>query len=204
MILLQEESGWTVYGAEHAPFLAALRYKESSPRKRAQWERVWDQQREEDRTGERLDIKVPPKYSGADFLRHSYWSNRGKLDVPKERFISYPGASTDSGPSLLLGWAGWNHRDQAEALVNLISDRAEQDGWKREDSRFVPLLAGLLEVMPWVRQWYDEYDEEWGDNPAREFQTALNKGCADRRLSESDLRDWRPEKRWGGRGKAAE
>ena len=68
----------------------------------------------------------------------------------------------------------------------------------------MPLLAGLLEVMPWVRQWYDEYDEEWGDNPAREFQTALNKGCADRRLSESDLRDWRPEKRWGGRGKAAE
>ncbi|MFC7937614.1 BREX-2 system adenine-specific DNA-methyltransferase PglX [Streptomyces sp. NPDC057387] len=193
-----------VIESEHVPYLAALRYKESGLRKRAQWERVWDQQREEDRTGERLDIKVPPKYSGADFLRHSYWSNRGKLDVPKERFISYPGASTDSDPSLLLGWAGWNHRDQAEALVNLISDRAEQDGWKREDPRFVPLLAGLLEIMPWVHQWYDEYDEEWGDNPAREFQTALNKGCADRRLSESDLRDWRPEKRRGGRSKSAE
>ncbi|MCC8334735.1 BREX-2 system adenine-specific DNA-methyltransferase PglX [Streptomyces sp. R1] len=189
---------------EHVPYLAALRYKESGLRKRAQWERVWEQQREEDRTGERLDIKVPPKYSGADFLRHSYWSNRGKLDVPKERFISYPGASTDSDPSLLLGWAGWNHRDQAEALVNLISDRAEQDGWKREDPRFVPLLAGLLEIMPWVHQWYDEYDEEWGDSPAREFQTALNKGCADRHLSEADLRDWRPEKRRGGRNKIAE
>jgi hypothetical protein len=189
---------------EHVPYLAALRYKEPGLRKRAQWERVWDQQREEDRTGERLDIKVPPKYSGADFLRHSYWSNRGKLDVPKERFISYPGASTDSDPSLLLGWAGWNHRDQAEALVNLISDRAEQDGWKREDPRFVPLLAGLLEVMPWVHQWYDEYDEEWGDSPAREFQTALNKGCADRHLSESDLRAWRPEMGRGGRKKAAQ
>ncbi|MFV0135030.1 BREX-2 system adenine-specific DNA-methyltransferase PglX [Streptomyces sp. HMX87] len=189
---------------EHVPYLAALRYKESGLRKRAQWERVWEQQREEDRTGERLDIKVPPKYTGADFLRHSYWSNRGKLDVPKERFISYPGASTDSDPSLLLGWAGWNHRDQAEALVNLISDRAEQDGWRREDPRFVPLLAGLLEIMPWVHQWYDEYDEEWGDSPAREFQTALNKGCADRHLSEADLRAWRPEKRRGGRAKAAE
>ncbi|MFG2682947.1 BREX-2 system adenine-specific DNA-methyltransferase PglX [Streptomyces sp. NPDC048392] len=189
---------------EHVPYLAALRYKESGLRKRAQWERVWEQQREEDRTGERLDIKVPPKYSGADFLRHSYWSHRGKLDVPKERFISYPGASTDSDPSLLLGWAGWNHRDQAEGLVNLISDRAEEDGWKREDPRFVPLLAGLLEIMPWVHQWYDEYDEEWGDSPAREFQTALNKGCADRHLSESDLRDWRPEKGRGGRKKAAQ
>ncbi|WP_435860495.1 BREX-2 system adenine-specific DNA-methyltransferase PglX [Streptomyces prasinus] len=189
---------------EHVPYLAALRYKETGLRKRAQWERVWEEQREEDRDGVRRDIKPAPKYSGTDFLRHSYWSNRGKLDVPKERFISYPGASTDSDPSLLLGWAGWNHRDQAEALVNLITDRADQDGWKREDPRFVPLLAGLLEIMPWVRQWYDEYDEEWGDNPAREFQTALNKGCTDRHLTESDLRDWRPEKRRGGRAKAAE
>ncbi|MGV4981640.1 BREX-2 system adenine-specific DNA-methyltransferase PglX [Streptomyces sp. NRAIS4] len=188
---------------EHVPYLSALRYKESGLRKRAQWERVWDEQREEDRTGERLDIKVPPKYTSADFVKHSYWSHRGKLDVPKERFVSYPGASPDGDPSLLLGWAGWNHRDQAEALVNLVNDRENVDGWPREDPRFVPLLAGLLEVMPWVRQWYDEYDEEWGDNPAREFQTALNRGCTNRHLSESDLRDWRPEKK-GGRRSAAE
>ncbi|MEU1177576.1 BREX-2 system adenine-specific DNA-methyltransferase PglX [Streptomyces sp. NPDC005820] len=188
---------------EHVPYLAALRYKESGLRKRAQWEHVWEQQRQEDRDGVRLDIKVPPKYSGADFLRHSYWSNRGKLDVPKERFISYPGASIDGDPSLLLGWAGWNHKDQAEALVNLINDRTEE-GWQPEDPRFVPLLAGLMEVMPWVHQWYDEYDEEWGDSPAREFQTALNKGRTVRGLSEADLRDWRSEKRRGGRAKAAE
>ncbi|WP_347568733.1 BREX-2 system adenine-specific DNA-methyltransferase PglX [Streptomyces sp. OS603R] len=188
---------------EHVPYLAALRYEESGLRKRAQWEHVWEQQRKEDRDGVRLDIKVPPKYSGADFLRHSYWSNRGKLDVPKERFISYPGASTDGDPSLLLGWAGWNHKDQAEALVNLINDRTEE-GWQLEDPRFVPLLAGLMEVMPWVHQWHDEYDEEWGDSPAREFQTALNKGRTARGLSEADLRDWRPEKRRGGRAKAAE
>jgi hypothetical protein len=124
--------------------------------------------------------------------------------VPKERFISYPSASTDGDPFLLLGWAGWNHRDQAEALVNLINDRTEEDGWQPEDPRFVPLLAGLREVMPWGHQWYDEYDEERGDSPAREFQTALNKGCAVRRLSEADLRDRRPEKRRGGRAKAAE
>ncbi|MFD5110149.1 BREX-2 system adenine-specific DNA-methyltransferase PglX [Streptomyces cinereoruber] len=189
---------------EHVPYLSALRYKESGLRKRAQWERVWEQQREEDRTGERLDIKVPPKYTGADFLKHSYWSNRGKLDVPKERFISYPGASVDGDPSLLLGWAGWNHRDQAEALVNLVQDRVLEDGWSREDPRFVPLLAGLREALPWVEQWYDEYDEEWGDNPAQEFRTALTRACADRGLSDMDLRDWRPAKGKGGRKKAAE
>jgi hypothetical protein len=193
-----------VVEAEHVPYLAALRYKETGLRKRAQWERVWEQQREEDRDGVRLDIPVPPKYSGADFLKHSYWSNRGKLDVPKERFVSYPGASPDSDPSLLLGWAGWNHRDQAEALVNLINDRSAVDGWDKDDPRFVPLLAGLQEIMPWVHQWYDKDDPEWGGNPAEEFQTGLNKGRADRHLSESDLRDWRPEKKRGGRRSSAE
>lgn len=193
-----------VIEAEHVPYLAALRYKEPGLRKREQWEHVWEQQREEDRTGERLDIKVPPKYTGADFLKHSYWSNRGKLDVPKERFVSYPGASTDNDPSLLLGWAGWNHRDQAEALVNLLIDRSSVDGWSLEDPRFVPLLAGLQEIMPWVRQWYDADDEEWGANPAQEFQTALNRGSVDRNLSQDDLRAWRPEKKRGGRKKVAE
>ncbi|MFF3523176.1 BREX-2 system adenine-specific DNA-methyltransferase PglX [Streptomyces sp. NRRL B-3253] len=188
---------------EHVPYLAAHRYKETGLRKRAQWERVWEQQREEDRTGERLDITVPPKYTGADFLKHSYWSNRGKLDVPKERFVSYPDAGTDNDPSLLLGWAGWNHRDQAEALVNLLMDRVSVDGWRTDDPRFVPLLAGLSEIMPWVHQWYDAYDEEWGDNPAQEFQTALNRGLADRNLSLDDLHAWRPEKKRAGRKKTA-
>ncbi|MGW2028987.1 BREX-2 system adenine-specific DNA-methyltransferase PglX [Streptomyces sp. NPDC001811] len=193
-----------VIDAEHVPYLAALRYKDSGLRKRAQWEQVWEQQREEDRTGQRLDIKVPPKYTSADFLKHSYWSNRGKLDVPKERFISYPGASLESDGSLLLGWAGWNHRDQADALVGLIRSRIEVGGWDKKDPRLVPLLAGLREVMPWVHQWYGEYDEEWEGNPAEEFQAALDSGRADAEVSETDLVKWRPEKKTGGRKKKSE
>ncbi|KUL56754.1 DNA methylase [Streptomyces violaceusniger] len=186
---------------EHVPYLAALRYKESGLRKRAQWEQVWEEQREEDRHGERRDIKVPPKYTSADFLKHSYWSNRGKLDVPKERFVSYPGASPDNDPSLLIGWAGWNHRHQAEAVVNLLNDRLNVDGWRKEDPRFVPLLAGLAEVMPWVKQWYDEYDDEWEGNPAEDFNSALVAGMYGRQLSLDDLTAWRPEKKRGRAGK---
>jgi uncharacterized protein DUF7008 len=82
------------------------------------WERTWDLQREEDATGKKLDIPVPPKYKNTDFQKPSYWRNRGKLDVPKERFISYLNASTDKN-DLLLGWAGWDHREQAYALITL-------------------------------------------------------------------------------------
>ncbi|WP_344278840.1 BREX-2 system adenine-specific DNA-methyltransferase PglX [Streptomyces hebeiensis] len=181
-----------IVDAEHVPYLAALRYKDSGLRNREQWEQVWELQREEDRTGKRLDIPVPPKYKGSDFLKQSYWSNRGKLDVPKERFISYLGASPDADPTILLGWAGWDHKDQAQALFNLVDDRTKQAGW--DTDRIKPLLAGLLEVMPWVRQWHGEYDEEWEGVPADDYQAYFEELCAKHQVSEADLRAWRPEK----------
>ena len=176
---------------EHVPFLAACRYKPSGLDKRAQWERTWDLQREEDATGERLDIPVPPKYAGADFQKQSYWRHRGKLDVPKERFISYPGASPDSDKdSLLIGWAGWDHKDQATALIGLIADRSTTDGW--DTARLTPLLAGLLEIMPWVRQWHSEIDPAFGQSPAEAYDAYLTSERESRNLTEDALRAWRP------------
>lgn len=186
-----------VVADQHVPYLPALRYKESGLRIREQWEGVWKKQREEDRTGQRLDIAVPPKYGSKDFQKTSYWSQRGKLDVPKERFVSYPGANPDADPTLLLGWAGWDHKDQVQALVNVVNDRTEQAGW--ETTRLKPLLAGILELMPWVHQWYGEHDEEWGGKPAEEYQTYLDTQRAKHQLTENDLRDWRPEAKKRGR-----
>ncbi|MFE3410398.1 BREX-2 system adenine-specific DNA-methyltransferase PglX [Streptomyces mirabilis] len=191
-----------IVATEHVPYIPALRYKDSGLRKRQQWEQVWDLQREEDKTGKRLDIPVPPKYSSADFLKHSYWSHRGKLDVPKERFISYPEASPDSDPTLLLGWAGWDHKDQVQALVNVINDRTEQAAW--ETSRIAPLLAGVQELMPWVHQWHGKYDDDWDGTPAEEYQAYLDEQRAKHGLSAEDLKDWRPEKKTRGQAKKAD
>ncbi|MFC9038016.1 BREX-2 system adenine-specific DNA-methyltransferase PglX [[Kitasatospora] papulosa] len=179
-----------IIALEHVPHLAALRYKDSGLRKREQWEHVWDMQRKEDKTETRLDIPVPPKYSSADFLKQTYWSHRGKLDVPKERFISYPSASPDSDPTLLLGWAGWDHKDQVQALINVVNDRTEQAGW--ETPRLTPLIAGIQELMPWVHQWHGEYDAEWDGAPAEEYQAYLDEQRAKHGLSAEDLRAWRP------------
>ncbi|MDJ0462986.1 BREX-2 system adenine-specific DNA-methyltransferase PglX [Streptomyces sp. H27-C3] len=183
-----------VVDAEHVPYLSAYRYKEAGLRKRAQWENVWEQQRQEDRTGEQLDIAVPPKYASTDFAKQSYWSNRGKLDVPKERFVSYPDANPDSDPTLLLGWAGWDQRDQATALLNLVSERRKQQDWPTE--RLVPLLAGIAELMPWLRQWFGDIDEEWGEeSAAEEFQSFLDGELASAQLTPAALTDWRPTKK---------
>jgi hypothetical protein len=187
-----------IIAEEHVPFLAAYRYKATGLEKRAQWERTWDLQREEDRTGKRLDIDAPPKYQGADFQKQSYWRHRGKLDVPKERFISYPGASPDSDKnSLLIGWAGWDHKDQATALINLVDDRATTDGWNTP--RLTPLLAGLLEVMPWVRQWHAEVDPAFGHSPAEAYDEYLTAERESHNLTEEALRTWRPQQLQRGR-----
>ncbi len=193
---------------EHVPYLAALRYKDTGMRKRADWEHVWDLQRQEDALnaelaeGEkerRLDIPVPPKYRSGDFRKNEYWSNRGKLDVPKERFISYLGAETDTDPTLLLGWAGWDHAQQADALATLAHERLEQDGWSEHRDRMVPLLAGLAELLPWVKQWHSEKDE-YGDTPADHAEEDLTTLRDTTGITESEMKAWRPAAR--GRKKA--
>ncbi len=187
-----------VIADEHVPFLAAWRYKPSGLDKRAQWERTWDLQRKEDATGERQDIPGPPKYVSADFQKQSYWRHRGKLDVPKERFISYPGASPDGDQdSLLIGWAGWDHKDQATALIGLIEDRSTTDGW--DTGHLVPLLAGLLEVMPWIRQWHHELDPAFGQSAAEAYDAYLTTERESRNLTEDALRAWRPPQAQRGR-----
>nr|WP_031507533.1 hypothetical protein [Streptomyces megasporus] len=187
-----------VIADEHVPYLAAMRYKDSGLRKRAQWEQVWEQQREEDRTGRRLDIPVPPKYTSADFARSSYWSNRGKLDVPKERFVSYPETAPDSDSTLMLGWAGWDHKDRAQALFELIDARTKRDGWGTD--RIVPLLAGLHEIMPWLRQWHGEYDDEWEGSPAEELEAEYENLLRRHQVGVQELEAWRPVKKpRGGR-----
>ncbi|MET8282613.1 BREX-2 system adenine-specific DNA-methyltransferase PglX [Micromonospora sp. NPDC005174] len=156
---------------EHVPYLPAQRYKPAGLRKRAQWERTWALQRKED-AGEKVAIEVPPKYASADFLRPSYWRARGKLDVPKERFISYPQAGRDSDGSELLGWAGWDHLAQAQALATVYLDRKTQEAWPAH--RLLPLLAGLVEIEPWLHQWHSGEQAGFPGSPADFFTDFIN------------------------------
>lgn len=182
---------------EAVPYLAAMRYKESGLRKRAEWERVWDLQRDED-AGliKATDIPVPPKYTSADFLKSSYWSHRGKLDVPKERFISYPGAGRATDPTPLLGWAGWNHAQQGLALATIYALR-EQEGTALPE--LVPVVAGIAEVLPWVKQWHSGIDPTFGIDLAEYLTGQLNEKATAIGVPVPDLGDWRPPKATRGR-----
>jgi hypothetical protein len=184
---------------EHVPFLPALRYKPAALKKRADWEHVWDLQRQEDAAPDeparrriRDTIPVPPKYTSADFLRTSYWRARGKLDVPKERFISY--ARSNVATPDLYGWAGWDHREQAIALDTYI---ATHEGLTTEE--VTPLLAGLLELQPWLTQWHNDPDPLFAPTPARFFEGDRQMEQGKHGLTDDDLRSWRPAAATRGR-----
>ncbi|WP_308021719.1 BREX-2 system adenine-specific DNA-methyltransferase PglX [Streptomyces sp. SMS_SU21] len=181
---------------QHVPFLAALRYTEAAHKKKREvWEQVWERQREEDAATaagdhrKAMEIRdgtpVPPKYTTADFRKASYAAQRGGLDVPKERFISY---SRTLNPAIeVLGWGGWDHLEQATALTETIDARANSGNWERED--FLPYLAGLLELLPWLRQWNPE--------DAGMFEEALLDWQREEEFAVTDeeLRAWRPARK---------
>jgi hypothetical protein len=184
-------------GDQVVPYLAAFRYKDSGLRKRAEWEHVWALQRDED-AGliTAADIPVPPKYTGADFVKQSYWSHRGKLDVPKERFIVYPGAGRATDPTPLLGWAGWNHAQQGIALATIYTQR-EAEGTALAE--LVPLVAGIAEILPWVKQWHCGIDPVFNINLADYLTAQLAEKSAAIGVPISDLVDWRPTKTTRGK-----
>ena len=181
--------------AESVPFLPVLRYKATGLRKRAVWERTWELQRQEDKAeGERLrsDIPVPPKYTTADFVKTDYWRLRGKLDVPKERWVSYPHCSSENDPSLVIAWAGWNHLQQATALIAYY-DARKRDGWT--SNRLMPLLAGLDQLLPWIHQWHPEIDKEFGETAGQSYQTMLEHDAHELGLTLEEIRQWTPPKK---------
>lgn len=45
---------------------------------------------------------------------------------------------------------GWNHLEQAQAVGTAFHELREREAWTVD--RLEPLLAGLLELLPWLQQ----------------------------------------------------
>lgn len=181
---------------EAVPYLAALRFKESGMRKFRAWQHTWELQRREDAGEDVGHIPAPPTYKSADMAKG--WKHRGKLDVPKERFVLYPDAGRAGDPTLMLGWAGWDHAQQALAL-NRIVERLQGEDAPAE--RLIPLVAGLAELQPWVEQWHAEEDPTYGLPLAEFTRGTLEELRRELGVSPADLEDWRPAPAARGRKK---
>lgn len=135
-------------------------------------------------------IPVPPKYQSKDFLKADFWRLRGGLDVPKERWVSYPGCERGSDGSLVVAWAGWDHLQQATALAGYYLDMKDSEGWA--PARLQPLLASLLELVPWLEQWHNELDPVFGERMGDYYRSFVTEEARALGFTLDDLRAWKP------------
>jgi hypothetical protein len=207
--------------SDAVPFLVAYRYTPEGRGNRTVWERTWDLQRQEDAIDARTrllnddpqylsvekataekarivgNIPVPDKYDSGDFAKPTYWRLRGKLDVPKERFILYPGAEREVDTSPVLGWAGWEHLEQARALAEFTVTVRENEAWAAE--RIAPLLAGLDELVPWLKQWHNDRDPATGQRLGDYFEAFVAEEARSLGITLDALRALEPPRHTRGR-----
>jgi hypothetical protein len=143
--------------------------------------------RKEDEVG---DIPVPPKYRAADFRSQDYWRLRGGLDVAKERFVSFPQCERDTDGNPVITWAGYDHLRRARAIAAYYIERKERDGW--DPARLMPLLAGLQELLRWLRQWHNDYDPQTGLRMGDYFAEFVRDEARSLGKTEAELGGWAP------------
>jgi hypothetical protein len=206
LVFLTGDSGVNVQTAitsliadEAVPAAAPQRFKQVGLTKFREWQRIWNLQRAQD-LDERVTIPDPPKYLQSDFAKPSYWGARGKLDVPKERFIAYPGARRDNDDTAVYGWAGWNHAEQALAASSLLVEMA---GAGASSEQLMPIFAALIELEPWLVQWHSDVDPAYGVSPAVAVAGVVDNQLARAGITRDDVAAWKPAAATRGRRAAA-
>ncbi|WP_406393803.1 BREX-2 system adenine-specific DNA-methyltransferase PglX [Streptomyces sp. NBC_00882] len=177
---------------EHVPQAAPLRYKASGLRKRQEWEELWEAQHQEDRRGEidsGIGRELPPRFTSADFFRPSYWKQRGKFDIPNERFVSFGSAVSPLSPTTPIGWAGWNAHERAGAVLDLLE--AESHAHEHRPESALPLLRALADLLPWVTADGDALSlgSPSDESPLRHV---YEEHLLRRNLSAEEVNSWRP------------
>ncbi len=207
---------------EQVPLLSVLRYKPSGLRKREEWEKTWELQRHEDVIDARTqlpkddpqylsgdqardlkqqeigDIPLPPKYKSSDYISTGgarYWALRGKLDVPNERWVSFPHCEGPDG-TLVIAWAGYDHLQLARAISAYFVEIQERLGG-RDDPRLVPLLACIIELLPWLKQWHHDIDPDFNQRMDEVYEGFVTEEAKALNMTIDEVKAWKPLKTTG-------
>jgi hypothetical protein len=127
-------------------------YTEKGIEKWRAWQATWALQDRED-AGESVKIEPPPEFDAKDFKHADHFRIRGRLNVPRERFILF----ADLKPTQ-YGWNGWRDLNRALAQEQAYS-QVEQDPHDplpaptSSDPRRCGPTLGLWEALPDVKRW---------------------------------------------------
>ncbi|MGW1669392.1 BREX-2 system adenine-specific DNA-methyltransferase PglX [Streptomyces sp. NPDC002324] len=177
---------------EHVPQAAPLRYRPSGLAKRRAWEELWESQSRDDKRGhaDTTDVPEPPRFTTADYLKPSYWKQRGKFDLPNERLISFGSSITPLSPMTLLGWAGWDARERAQVLLDILQTESHAHAHRPESA--LALLSALAEVLPWITAVDRGLGPVMASDDDERFREGYARHLTRLGLSAADVTSWRP------------
>ncbi len=91
-------------------------------------------------------------FKADDFAHSAYWAVRGKLNIPRERYIEYREMGA-AGNGTYYGWAGWGSVDRAKALAYLLEQAMDRD----LTDAIPRLRESLRDLLPALRKQLEEW-----------------------------------------------
>ena len=93
----------------------------------------------------------------------------------------------------MIAWAGYDHLQLARAISAHYVDVKTNLGGS-DDPRLLPLLAGIMELLPWLHQWHNEMDLDL-DIRMNEYydETFIESNRSELGKSREEIKNWKPE-----------
>ena len=67
------------------------------------------------------------------------------------------------------------------------------EGWS--DDRLLPLLAGVLKLLPWLLQWHNGLDPHYGMGLGDFFRSFAEEEARRLGKAQDEVRGWKPERK---------
>jgi hypothetical protein len=83
-----------------------------------------------------------------------------------------------------------NHLQRATVIATWYLDRKETDGWEAE--KLIPMLLAIDELIPWLKQWHNDIDPEFGERMGDYYEGFLLEEMRMLDVTKDDLLAWEP------------
>ncbi len=91
----------------------------------------------------------------------------------------------------MIAWAGYDHLQLARAISAYYVDVQERLGG-RDDPRLGPLLGCLIKLLPWLKQWHNEVDPEFGLPMGDYFEGFIQEEARQMGKTINGIKTWMP------------